>query len=929
MKRAAVIALAALPLAAAAASTVGELTPSGARQSGGHVLVQTPTILRLAPSAPVAADAHQAIEHYDEVIRWSDDPAIRAEALRRAAWLRLAEAEASGDTAASSELHAAVELYRRALADYPGDAANDRALYQLAHAYQLLGEPQQASDALQALTRAHPQSLLAMDAHFRAGELLYLQQRYREAGAEYAVVVADGRARYRLPSLYKYAWSLYRQRQYEDALAPFLELCAAYLPAGEFSAELRNVPAAELDLAQDALRMSALSLATLGPDGMARYFAARGNPPYGAALYLATAAALERMQRYTDAADTYAAYAAAHVDDPRGPDFQDHAIVALLHGGFGAQAVTAKTAYVERYAPDGAAWKQRALPPPVAAQLRRYAGELALYHRALGQQAQQRAEFDQAASLYARLLRWFPDDPSAAAVNFSYAETLLDEHDEADAAREYAKTAYGYPRFERSEDAAYAAVQVYRRLGDSAPAAARDTALRQSVAAGLQLASTFAQHPHRTAVMAQLAGDELELRDYDKAAATAALLLDGPQPLAAGTRADLLGVAADAQFALGRYPDSETQYTRLLAALDRGDARAAPARERLAESIYRQAEQARAAGDQRLAAAGFQRVGATVPDASIRASADYDAAAALIQLQDWPAASGVLEGFVLRNPKHALLAQADRKLAWAYQNAQRPAPAAAVYQRIAQRDSEPADVRMDAAWQAAALYRQAHQYADSAAAYRYYLASFAPPPERRLQALRELADLSHEQLGDEAGYRRWLGELIAAAGAAARGSAAQLMAANAALELGRAQAADAQRLTLRDPLERSLKSRLGATSTAVDTLTRAAGYGLVEVTPAASYAVGQAYSDFAGAMLTSERPAKLSGDARQQYDLLLEEQADPFEQKAIHAHEGNLARIEQGVWDRWVGASVDALGRLAPARYGKHENNETSYDSLK
>ena len=58
-------------------------------------------------------------------------------------------------------------------------------------------------------------------------------------------------------------------------------------------------------------------------------------------------------------------------------------------------------------------------------------------------------------------------------------------------------------------------------------------------------------------------------------------------------------------------------------------------KERIASSIYKQGEAARDAGDLETAVAHFQRIGQVVPDSEIRATADYDAAAALITLGAW------------------------------------------------------------------------------------------------------------------------------------------------------------------------------------------------------------------------------------------------------------------------------------------------------
>ena len=52
---------------------------------------------------------------------------------------------------------------------------------------------------------------------------------------------------------------------------------------------------------------------------------------------------------------------------------------------------------------------------------------------------------------------------------------------------------------------------------------------------------------------------------------------------------------------------------------------------------------------------------------------------------------------------------------------------------------------------------------------------------------------------------------------------------------------------------------------------------------------------------------------------LLEEQAYPFEEKAIEVHGVNAARTGSGIYDEWVRKSFAALAGLMPARYGKTE----------
>ena len=74
--------------------------------------------------------------------------------------------------------------------------------------------------------------------------------------------------------------------------------------------------------------------------------------------------------------------------------------------------------------------------------------------------------------------------------------------------------------------------------------------------------------------------------------------------------------------------------------------------------------------------------------------------------------------------------------------------------------------------------------------------------------------------------------------------------------------------------------------------------------------------------MASDRPVDLAADALEQYEILLEEQAFPFEEKAIDLYVANADRAPDGVYDEWVKKSFERLASLMPARYAKEERSE-------
>jgi hypothetical protein len=115
---------------------------------------------------------------------------------------------------------------------------------------------------------------------------------------------------------------------------------------------------------------------------------------------------------------------------------------------------------------------------------------------------------------------------------------------------------------------------------------------------------------------------------------------------------------------------------------------------------------------------------------------------------------------------------------------------------------------------------------------------------------------------------------------------------------------------------------------AVQKFSRLMDYELGEFTAAATFYLAEIYSDFSQALMTSERPKGLSALEQEQYELAIEEQAYPFEEKAITVHESNLELISRGVYNEWIEKSLQKLAVFVPVRYAKPEEASAIIGSL-
>jgi tetratricopeptide (TPR) repeat protein len=399
-------------------------------------------------------------------------------------------------------------------------------------------------------------------------------------------------------------------------------------------------------------------------------------------------------------------------------------------------------------------------------------------------------------------------------------------------------------------------------------------------------------------------------------------VLDLSPPAGTAQRRVAWTVLAHTAFERAEFKRAEPFYAEVLKLTPESDPARKDLIERQAASIYKQGEQARAAGQMSEAVAHFARVGDVAPQSSIRATAQYDGAAALIALKDWNGAQRTLEDFRQRFPNHPLQGEVSAKLALAYVESGQWAGAAGEFERLAA-TSKDSLVARDALWQAAEFHGKAGNRAAAVKTYERYLVLNPQPIEPALEARYRLARMARE----DGNAKRELALmkdifLVDQNAGSARTDRTRYLGANAALALAEPIAEAYRKVALTEPLQKQLKLKKAKMEETLKAYGVAADYGVAEVTTAVTYRTAMVYRDFGKALMSSERPRKLKKLELEQYNVLLEEQAFPFEEKATEMHALNARRAASGIYDQWVKSSFEALRELQPVRYGKVERGD-------
>ena len=927
-----VAALALLLAGGAPPALAAKKKPQAAAQKAATIADLSKREVEVHPDATVNGGSAKAMQSYREFLKLQNtDPKLRAEAMRRLADLNLESGElermSTEVTQVDMQGAEAITLYGTLLKAYPDYARNDQVLYQLARAYETTGQPEQALATLDRIVASYPHTREIAEVHFRRGELLFSAKRYADAEAAYRQVISHGPAgsTFYDQSLYKDGWSLFKQSEHEACLKPFMLLLDRTLLDRKSGAARRwdSLSRADRELSDDTLRVMSIAFSYLdGAQSLDRLLASRGPTPYAWLLYSRLGDLYVTKQRYQDAATTYRAFVARDPVDEHAPTLSNQAIDAYAKGGFADLVVEGKAEYVRSYGFKAPFWKQRERSafPEVVAELKTNLKDLAQFYHATAQKSKRPEDYTTAAAWYRDLLASFPDDPDSAENNYLLGDALFESHQYSDAATEYERTAYAYPIGARSAAAGYAALVALQKEEELAAPAARAPIHARAMESGVHFAQVFPQHPESAGVLTRAAQDVYAAHDLPRAIQLAQLLLARDPPVDVAKQRIGWTIIGQAQFDQADYVQAEPAFLRALQLTPAGAPERGDLSERLAAAVYRQGEAKRKAGDEAGAAADFLRVASVAPASKVVPTAQYDAAASLINAKQWDRAIGVLEAYRRDYPKSEYGADITRKLAVAYVEAGRGAQAAVEFERIANGPGEDPAVAREATLRAADLYEKSGNTARTAVLLEQFVQRYPQPVGDAEEARARLVDAALRS-GDLAAVARWRNEIIKADGAAGaqRTDRTRFLAATARLALAE-PARDAFRaIRLTAPLKKSLQAKKQAMETALAGYKAVAAYDVATTTTAATYEMAELYRTLGRDLLASERPKKLSDEEREQFDALLEEQANPFEEQAIAIHEVNAKRTMDGIYDESVRRSFQALAELSPARYAKTE----------
>lgn len=914
------IALAASCVLAAGCATPPEMTTGGgapaARPTDAVATSNTENINREKAIASYRdyLGSYPNSPEYDSVARRLADLLVEQAAESQLATTTGREGDTKLPAEAMQSYSEAISLYRALLNKIPQGPENTALLYQLARAYDESGQSRQALLSIDRMLSQETYSDIRLyaDTRFRQGELLFVEGDYPGAGSAYQAVVHLGDS---VPafeqSLYKLGWSLFKQERYREALPVLFAFLDRKLEHGKADdAQERELTPAEREQVEDLLRVTSRSFAQLGgANAVQLYFTQNGSRSYEQQVYLALAAWYVEQEQVSEATATWLALAQADPLHAQAPRLMGNAIQLNRQAGFQHRVVELETEYLQRYGSGSDFWTIHSPEdfPDVTRLLQSSLRELALVSHAQAEKSGYAEQVREAEQLYRRYLATFGEEPEAAEMNFRLAELLYENGQYLQALDEYEQTAWSRGNHSRKVEAALGAQYAGSKALLRAGAVERAALTERTTAGALRFVTTFPDHPAAPGLLANSGIVLLEQRQYNRVlACTDGLLGSAATPTA--LRQVAWSLRAQTLFAMEDYSAAANAYSEALQLAEKDDKRRPALQAGLATATYQRAGQALAMGDPDRASFLYQEAAALAPDSATQSVAIFDAATTLIALESWPEAIVLLERFRDDYPDNPLQGQITQKLAYAYERGGAYTEAAGEYEQLGQDRSQPEILQREALLRALELYRQTGSTQQAIGAGEQYVERFQEPVAVVVEVMQQLADLE-SGAGDDLRRRYWL-EAIVKLDRESGSADTRVNAAEATLEIAEQQLAAFDRVQLVAPVQKRLAQKIEAMKQALIAFEAAIDYGVYPVTTAATYHIASMYDELARALLISERPAGLTSDELAEYEVLLAEQALPFEQQAIDLYRRNVQSSGSVQRDAWVEKSERQLHAL-------------------
>ncbi len=797
----------------------------------------------------------------------------------------------------------AIEAYSAVVNRFPDHPLVEDALYGLAYCYTEQGYTDLAADGYYRLIELYPGTRYALEINMRLGEYYFENNDLERAKSHYRAVIDTRDPEYLDKAYYKLGWCLYNQERYSDAIDSFFAL---------LDLDITRVRDPD-SLVGESIEIIARSFAeSSGTPGLTRRLASRTWDSRSSTLLLNLADLYKERSLYPEAVGTYRTYIKHY---PAGKELPE--VLAHLGESYHTRGDPLSALELSERSPD-------------------LLGPESPYYSKLSEEEKQKTR------------------------------SLILESLEESADRRRARALAGGS--ESDLHRARINIDIYFRFaGDEVPCRVRfllgtvqselrsypDTVVTLN---GLSAREECSQWAERSSLMAIDFQVEIyeEKKEVDIAMFTASVdHLADAAPENPGMSKAVLALGEIATN-LSMYPDARSHFSRVIrhhsATAESARARVMMARTFFHEGNYRQAaawfKEAwrkspktedgleakrlhiyslfKEAGklskqNQVTAAAGkFENIYRSFPDVDVAQTSLYNAGKLYRQLGLEMKATDLFEELAAAHEESKLARDALKMSVLILEALGDPGRAAEDAHVLADRTA--GEERARSLIKSADLFSTAGLHEKAANIREIFTREYPDPAQRMVkQTFRMGTDLETAGKWDHAAavYRKVIANYSSEPGSTAISG----FAARAQLRLAEKAYRRYVDIKIVPPVERTVERKRKLLQSVIKHFVDAGSYRIADVITASNYYIGRSLELFKDEILGSPNPPGLSGPEAEEYRMLLQEMAYPFEEKALSAYRVNITRSQKlQLLDPWIEKSFARMALLAPWAYGRDEH---------
>lgn len=813
-----------------------------------------------------------------------------------------------------ARLNKTIELLSTSLKDYPNAKGNDKILYQLAKAYDHKTDSANAETTLLKLVEKYPKSKYYIESQFRLAEIFFSKRNYVKAEDTYTDIIGSRKNTiFYEKALFKRGWARFKQEYYLEAVDDYLEAVKHH----KFS-DYNELKKSQLDQFNEYFRAIGLSFSYLGgASPLNDYFKTNPSFRYIYYSYSHVSDIYLKQERYSDAAKTLQFFIKNNGSSENIPLSQLKIIDVWKKGGFAKKAADEINALYERYNPTSKYWISKNgsgnIYKQVNAKLKENILLASSYYHKKYQEKPKSHSFQQANKWYERYLKHYKSYARKDNIYYQYASLLAQGQHYNDALKLYELAAYDGDLI-LNKKAAYATITLTDKIyNNKKKGITRKNILNKHIKYATLYTQLYSNNNNSPQIILHAAELAFQTKQYTKAIALAESI---PNKVKSATSVKANIIKSHSYFNSLEYGNAEAAYFSVISGSRLGKNLKKKLTDKLALSIYKQAEISVAKGETNDAIEHFIRISSIAPSSSISSTGYYDAIALSMKKQLWELSIRNIKSFQRLYPNNKYGRDITKKLSIAYLKSDQGIKAAQEFEKISGFENNK-DIKVAALWQAAELYEEKDDINGAIRSYEKYTAKYKKPFPQYMESMKKLTEL-YKKTNNHKKTSRWYKEIIKTDKKTIgkyKTDRTRYITSFASLNLAKNEHLRFKKQQLVIPLKLTLRKKKYAMQRAVKYYGQASQHGIAETATESTHAIANIYKTFSKDLLSSQKPKGLKGDELEQYIILLEDKAFPFEDKAIEFYEANMSHIKDGVYNKWVKQSHVQLRTLFPTRY--------------